>query len=174
MGEHHVPDDLQDDRRGLDRRLTQLEKQHHELTVKVDRVGIEQGHQRELINTRFATIEKGQEVVSTKLDALSHSITLMASDQGNTPAGRALTKDIAELKTDYVRDCVALRTEFNKEFVRMTGDYAELDRAHQHLQREADELMGAIKFAKAVGVSGLLAGIAALAAIAGKLLGVIP
>jgi hypothetical protein len=144
--------DEADDRRGADRRLSQLERQYSDLATKVDRVGLEQVHQRDLINTRFATIEKGQELVSAKVDALTSSITLMASDQGNSPAGRALTRDIVDLKQDY----------------------AKLDLCVQGLLTTKAEMAGAIAFATRSGVSAVLLAAAALVVMVLRVAKVIP
>jgi DNA repair exonuclease SbcCD ATPase subunit len=185
-------DDQQDDRRGLDRRLTQLEQQHAEikrqqleLTLKVDGVGREQVHQRDLINMRFATLEKGQEVAVAKLDGLNASITLMASDQGNSPAGRALTKDIADLKTlhtkdvtdlkaDHAKDCSDMRAEYTREISRLVQDYAEMERSQTALATEVSEFRGALKFASRRSIAGVLLAIAAIVTAALKVLGVMP
>lgn len=148
------------DRRSMDRRVTLLEQQFATLSTKVDGVGLEQVHSRELIDMRFRTMEKSQEVVSVKLDALSQSIQLMASDAANSPAGRALVKEVGDLKLDHARDLADMKSGYDK-----------LRQKHDELETEIAEARGAVKFATRVGVSALITVILLAVGVAFKLLG---
>lgn len=152
-----------DDQRGIDGRVLALERQYSELTRKVDLVSNEQSHLRELVSSRFGTIEKGLELVSSQVTNLSASIQMMASDSANSPAGRALSREIADIKADHAKEAAELKGEIGQQEQRIDT-----------LQREADEARGAIKFAGRWAVAGVLTALAAILLAALKLLGVGP
>jgi len=143
----------------MDRRVEALERQYGELTRKVDHVSSEQNHIKELISQRFATIEKGQELVSAKVDGLSASIQMMASDPDKSPAGRMILKDQQDLQHDVLR---------------LERDILELRTRSDARDRESSEFNGALKFASRASVSGLIIAILSVALLALKAIGVIP
>jgi len=139
-----------EERRNVDRRISALENQYKDLLIKVGQVGQEQLHQRELINARFAALERGQDHVSTQLSSLSQAIQMMAGDPDKTPAGRMMLREI----TTLAQHC------------------ADLDRTVDEQQRTLDELNGALKLVRAIGIGSLI-GAAAGLVMALKALGVI-
>lgn len=141
-----------EDRRGLDRRVSALERQFSDLSNKVDRVGQEQTHLREIISTRFAVVDKGLEMISAQMGNLSMNIQTMAGDSNNTAAGRALSKDIATLAHDYA----ALERRLDESNVTFNRRISERDAVIAEMRTEMDQAHGAIGTVRSIGVSSLL------------------
>jgi hypothetical protein len=106
-----TPHDEEHARRAEDRerlfttRLDTLEHGYQELRVNVAQlessvklVGVEQGHLKELFNSRLMSIERGQEVQIGKLDTIDKNLTTMVSDPEKSPVSRALTDQCMDLK----------------------------------------------------------------------------
>lgn len=156
--------DVGGERRQLDRRLTDLEKSYLQLSAAVQRVEIEQGHVREVLDSRFRALDKGQELLSIKFDksqdaatlrfeAFTKEILAMGGDPAQSPAGRVVLQQIAQVTRD--------ESELT----------ARVDRHEQHTNAELrsmhtilDQYQGAIKLATGLGAGGLIAGLLGIAA----------
>lgn len=121
--------------------MAALERQFADLSNKVDRVGQEQTHLREIISTRFAVVDKSLELLSSQMSGLSLNIQNMAGDSNNTAAGRSLAKDIAQ----QAQNCSELERQIE-----------ELTRRAEGIQTEMDQAQGAIGVVRTIGVSSLL------------------
>lgn len=89
------------DDRVMNSRLELLDQGYQSLNAKVlqleasiNVVKLEQSHFRELFESRFKIIERGQELAISKIDSIQKEIAAMADGPERTPMGRALAHDI--------------------------------------------------------------------------------
>ncbi len=97
-----------EDRDGaLNKRLDQMERAHEHLQntvssleTKLNVVGLEQTHLKDMVDARLRVIEKSQELQVAKIDGIGKDILAMGSDVDKTPVGRTLRDAITSLGRD--------------------------------------------------------------------------
>ncbi len=136
---------MPEDRRGLARRVDQLERQLRDLTQTMQRVELEQAHVREVIDSRFRALDKGQEMLLLKFDGISTMLSAMAGDPQASPMGRVLAERLAVAKDETDTRMRQLETQHEEDEKRLDS-----------LKTRADVLEGAIGFARASGIAGML------------------
>lgn len=134
-----------DDRRGWDRRVEGLEKNYYELRAMLQRLEIEvghlqkdQGHIASMMNSHYTAMENGQKLLAEKMDGFGRLVNQLASDPGQTAAGRALSREIELLST------------------RATEAEKQADRAMRQISAYRNRFIGAAWLAGGgLGVSGV-------------------
>ncbi len=97
-----------EDRDGaLNKRLDQMERAHEHLQntvssleTKLNIVGLEQTHLKDMVDARLRVIEKSQELQVAKIDGIGKDILAMGNDVDKTPMGRTLRDSINALSRD--------------------------------------------------------------------------
>lgn len=92
------------ERRHTERRVEELERNFMHIQQAVQRIEISQNHAKEVLDSRYKALEKGQDVVLAKIDAFDRQMTAMAGDPNQSPAGRQLGSDLIrhqKLLDDY-------------------------------------------------------------------------
>jgi hypothetical protein len=121
------------------------------ITRRVDKLELEMAHLRELFDSRFDAITRGQEAMLAKFDLLATQITETAGTVEATPAGRAMQQTVSGLRSETERRLSDLESKLNAHHTRFAG-----------LQHNFDQLQGAYKFAKSTGVASLLLALASI------------
>lgn len=126
----------------LERRLIPME----ERLVRIDRdiqtsnaalatLEASQAHMRELFDTKLKSIEKSQDLIVSKVDQLTNSLTLISSEINKSPLGRALM--------DHINDVEA----------KVNNQRSILD----NIISWQNNIEGVLKFWKFVGAAGIIA-----------------
>ncbi len=97
-----------EDRDGaLNKRLDLMEHAHERLQntvssleTKLNIVGLEQTHLKDMVDARLRVIEKSQELQVAKIDGIGKDILAMGNDVDKTPMGRTLRDAISSLSRD--------------------------------------------------------------------------
>lgn len=119
----------------LEQRYASLSGEFARLTAEVGLVKVEQLHLKELLAARLQVIEQGQAMHNTALEGIRRDIQAMAGDAEKSPAGRALSGEIAVVQQ-------RLDTHSAK---------------HNALKEWQDQVNGVISFLKWVGIAGIVA-----------------
>lgn len=135
------------DGRGLERRVIMLERQTEQFKAALQRVELEQAHVREVIDSRFRALDKGQEMLLLKFDGLAAQIVRMSGDPTETPAGRVLAERLEAVKGE---------TE------RRIGEMEAKVKGFDELKTQADQLKGGLALAQNSGIAGILLALAGL------------
>jgi len=70
---------------------------------KVEIMEIEQGHFKELFETRLKAIERAQETQGLKLDQLITSLATISAEIDKSPMGRSLLQHVSEANNKYTQ-----------------------------------------------------------------------
>lgn len=152
---HAVGDPVAGRNGGLVRRVDDLEQEmaafraaFSDQKALLQRLELEQGHVREMIGARFQALDRGQELVGQKIDALAAAVNLSSSDPSGSPSGRMLMERLSGLAKDVESDRQ-----------KADGDRLVQDRKMTDLTALADQLKGALWLAQVTGWgSALVAG----------------
>jgi hypothetical protein len=123
-----------EDRRSLDRRVTSLEQIYA-------RVEAEQKSLREMMDLRFQTIDKGQEILLVEFRSFKETVQRGIDDPHASPMGRALLAELEKVRQD-VADLQTKHSAHHQRFASMQG--------------VIDRFKGSIQLASAMGLGGLL------------------
>ena len=118
-----------------------------QLATRLERVESELAHFKETFKSRYEALNAGQELLITKVDGFKDLVNNLASGAEQSPAGRALTKEIDQLTK---------RGEQNSH---------SLD-AHtmqlKNLEAFQNEVRGAVSLLKFIGLSSAILAIIAI------------
>ena len=139
---------MPEEQRGFDRRLSDLERSYTDLRNAVQRVEIEQTHVREVLDSRFAALSKGQDLLLMKIDQLTKDLLDQLGDPAHSAAGRAMLSLHRELHEKQT----ALEEKVGLHHARFAT-----------LQKQADQLQGALTLARSLGVAAIVTAFGSLA-----------
>ena len=94
-----------------------LEQRVRELEKGINRLELQQEQTREVLKSRFDALNKGQDLLVTKVDAFRELVGQLAGDASASPAGRALHADVQRLtvRTDAHGQQLDAIMEFENE-----------------------------------------------------------
>lgn len=70
-----------DERRGVERRLEMLERQYLQMQATLQKIELMQDRAQEVLDSRYETTCKGQDLLGVKLDSLEVKIGILASSR---------------------------------------------------------------------------------------------
>lgn len=156
----------QEERRSVDRRISIVEDKVNELGRKVDTNNLELGHINKMIDAKFSTVEKGQDLLLTKLDAVRTQLDHSMSEASKSGAGRELLRDLSDLRRAHAESLVSIRSDFAREVQILTAEngtlklrVADMERREDHLESERDRLQGALTLLKQWNIGSILVAI---------------
>lgn len=128
------------ERRNIFRRLDHLERRYDQLSSAVQRVEIEQGNAKEVLKSRFDALNRGQDLLLTKIESFATVMQTVTGDPENSPAGKALSRSITHLD-----EC------FDLHDLRLKG-----------LEEYRNEVRGGIRMAQAIGLAAIVTALGAI------------
>jgi len=82
----------------IDRRVERLEQAQAEMAQQIALVQLEQSHLKELVNSRFSSLESAIGMLGAKLDSITTLIQAASADAMATPAGRNALATLTQLQ----------------------------------------------------------------------------